>query len=164
MSNWQTEETHTSGGALIFGIIAAGIGILFIGLFVIRPISDAATEREQARAYAIAAQSQAQIAAERERTERTAQEQITARAGQEHRAEISIYGIVLLAGILAFGLVIASAVGLVYGLEKITGAADERRHQRLLIYTAQLVALSASGTPVAALPAPRPSITIHEVN
>lgn len=169
MSNWHTEDPPTAtgpgAGALLFGVIAAIVGILLIGIFIIRPISEASADREQSRAYAAAAQSQAQIAAERERSERTAQEQITLRAAQERRAEVTVYGIVLLAAILGFGLVIAASVGLVYGIERITMLAADRRavdqekyHQRLLILAAQVhtYGLESTGATLT-LPTGRPS-------
>jgi Na+-transporting methylmalonyl-CoA/oxaloacetate decarboxylase gamma subunit len=145
MSNWHTEDNpKTTSGALLIGGLALVLGIIFIGVLVIRPISEAAADREQSRAYAIAAQSQAQIAAERERTERAAQEQQTARMSIERRAETTVYGIVLIGAILAFGVVITAAIGAAFALENLTGAAQERRHQHLLIYTAQIAALGGA--------------------
>lgn len=170
MSDWQTEDQPTAKpntGMIAFVAVLIIGGIILIGIGVVKPVAEAQADREASRAYAIQAQSQAQIQSDRERTERTLAEQQTAREAARLRSEQFASGLIIIGAILAFGAAIAGAVGLAWFLDRVSAAAadrraeaDERRHQHLLIYAAQLSQLP----PPTQLVLPAPGSTFQRAN
>lgn len=152
MNEWQTDESgaDTKQRYIVLAVILLIGGLILVGVGVIKPVAEAQADREASRAYAIAAQSQAQIQQERERTERSLAEQQTVREAARLRAEQVGAGLIIIGAISAFGVVITGAVALAYGLDRVIAAAEERRareqerrHERLLVYAAQINQLAA---------------------
>lgn len=165
MSDWQEDRpTKPHTGMIAFVAMLVIGGIILIGIGVVKPVAEAQADREASRAYAIQAQSQAQIQADRERTERTQAEQQTAREAARLRAEQFSAGLIVIGACLAFGAAIAGALALAWILDRVSAAAadrraeaDERRHQHLLLYVAQLSQIPPPPTQIA-LPAQRANV------
>jgi len=124
-----TERESRGGGltGLLVGVLGVGVLLLLVGLLVVKPVSDAATERAGYLAQAASAQAAAQQAAERERTERERQAQETARQNWARTLDVlSVLAVVTVpvcAGIIILG-------GLVFVTER---RAERREHVQVLL-------------------------------
>lgn len=130
MNEKRTEQQRGVGGLLV-GLVVIGLLVFAIGFLVLRPLSDAATERAAYHAQAISAQAAAQQAAERERTERERQAQETTRQNWARTLDVlSILALVVVpvcAGIIILG-------GLVFVAER---RADRREQMQVLLFNAE---------------------------
>lgn len=126
------EQRNGSGLAgLLVGLIAIGLLIFGVGVLVVKPVSDAATERAAYHAQAAIAQSAAQQAAERERTER---ERVNAETARQNWARtLDVLGILAVVTVpVCAGVIILG--GIAFVAER---RADRRDQLQVLLLAAE---------------------------